>query len=145
MERLQFNVTINAPASTVWNVLWGNDTYPKWTRVFSEGSQATTDWKEGSRVIFGDGKGSGMFSQIDKRVDYELMDFHHLGIIKDGVEQPPNEETEKWSNAHEIYHLKESDGQTTLKVELDTVDEFKDYFTETFPKALELVKQLSEG
>jgi hypothetical protein len=145
MERLQFSTVIDAPAHSVWAVLWGEDSYPKWTKAFSEDSHADTDWQEGSKVIFGDGKGNGMFSRIERRIDEQLMDIHHLGVMKNGIEQPANEESEKWANAHEIYKLKEEAGQTTLTAEMDTIEEYKDYFAETFPKALELVKTLSES
>ncbi len=37
------------------------------------------------------------------------------------------------------------DGITELLVELDANDDFKAYFMETFPKALEQVKLLSEN
>ena len=145
MEKLQFSIDIAAPSQKVWEVLWGDDTYPRWTSVFSEGSRAETDWQEGSKVIFGDGTGSGMYSRIDRRVDNELMSFRHLGVVKAGEEQPADKESKEWENAMEIYRLEEKNGNTELRVELDATAEFKDYFSETFPKALQQVKKLSEG
>jgi uncharacterized protein YndB with AHSA1/START domain len=34
----QFKITINAPRKKVWETLWGETTYPKWTAPFCEGS-----------------------------------------------------------------------------------------------------------
>lgn len=145
MERLKFNATINAPAEKVWDVLWGDNTYSKWTAVFSEGSKAETDWKKGSKVLFGDGKGSGMVSEIADNIPHEYMSFRHLGMITDGVEDTTSEKIKGWAGAMENYTLKESDGKTELQVDLDMNDEYKDYFKDTFPKALQAVKELSEA
>ncbi|SKB56451.1 hypothetical protein SAMN05660903_01467 [Salegentibacter salinarum] len=43
MERKEFISTINASREKVWEVLWSDDTYPKWTAPFSEGSRAESD------------------------------------------------------------------------------------------------------
>ncbi|MGQ0827139.1 MAG: hypothetical protein ACT4ON_01965 [Bacteroidota bacterium] len=86
-----------------------------------------------------------MFSKIDKMIPNEFMSFKHLGVVKDGKEQPADKETEKWSGSMENYTLKENSGITTLKVDIDVIEGFKDYFEKTFPKALENVKSLSES
>ncbi len=144
MEKLRFSIQIEAPTRKVWEVLWGDDTYPAWTRVFSEGSTAVTDWQEGSKVHFLDGKGAGMYSVIDRRVDNELMIFRHLGEVRDGVELPPDEKTKEWENAIEQYTLREWNGGTELVAELDMIAGSMDYFGKTFPRALAEVKRLAE-
>jgi uncharacterized protein YndB with AHSA1/START domain len=144
MEKLQFKTTINASREKVWNILWTDATYRAWTSVFSEGSRAETDWKKGSKVLFTDGKGSGMVSRIDDLVPNEFMSFQHLGEVKNGVEDTTSERVQQWSGGRENYTLQNADGKTELTVDLDMVEEFKDYFTGTFPKALAKVKELSE-
>jgi len=145
MKRSDFTIKINAPREKVWEVLWNDSTYREWTKVFSEGSRAVSDWKEGSKVQFLSETGEGMFSKIAKKVPNEFMSFTHLGVMKDGKELPIDKETEKWSGAQENYTLKEAGGLTELKVELDTVDDYQEYFNETFPKALAKVKDLAES
>ena len=44
----------------------------------------------------------------------------------------------------ENYILKDADGKTDLIVELDINNEYKDYFVNTFPKALNKVKEIAE-
>lgn len=144
IKTLNFSVKINAPKEKVWDVLWSEDTYPKWTAVFAEGSNAISDWKEGSSILFTDGKGSGMNSLIEKKVPNEQMTFKHLGMLKDGVEMPVDDEVKFCSGSVEDYHLEESNGITDLKVKLDASEEFSGYFEDRFPKALEKVKELSE-
>ncbi len=145
MEKMNFSTSINAPKDKVWKTLWEDTSYRKWTSVFSEGSCAVTDWQEGSKILFLDGKGSGMVSQIESIRPNEFMSFKHLGEVKNGVEDTDSEGVKAWAGAHENYTLKETNGITTLVVEMDIVEDFKDYFIKTWPKALEQVKALSES
>ncbi len=145
MEKINFSIDINAPREKVWDVLWNDSSYRKWTSVFAESSHAVTDnWKEGSKVLFLDGKGSGMVSKVAASKPGEYMSFQHLGEIKDGVEDTTSEKIKAWSGSFENYTLEEKDGNTQLKIDMDISDEFKDFFTNTWPKALELVKKLAE-
>ncbi|ESU22294.1 Activator of Hsp90 ATPase 1 family protein [Flavobacterium enshiense DK69] len=144
MKKEKFTVVIGAPKEKVWNVLWNDDTYRKWTTVFSEGSKAVTDWKEGSKIHFLDANNDGMNSLIDKCIENEVMNFKHIGVVKNGVEQPLDEATKNWSGSSENYALSETDGITTLSVEMDIIPEYLDYFNKTFPLALDLVKKLAE-
>lgn len=145
MEKINFTIDIKSSKKKVWEVLWGDDTYAKWTSAFAEGSHAVTDWNEGSKVLFLDGKGSGMVSKIESKKQNEFMSFKHLGEVKDGVEDTTSEKVTGWAGALENYTLKEANGITTLNVTMDIVDDFKDYFMKTFPKALEQIKILSEN
>jgi hypothetical protein len=145
MIKLKFTATIKSPASKVWNILWEDKTYREWTRVFSEGSYAQSDWNEGSRILFLSPEGDGMFSSIDRKIPNEFMSFKHLGVIKDGKEQAADAETESWSGSMENYTLKDQNGETELTVEIDVTDSHEPYFRETFPKALEKLKSIAEN
>lgn len=144
LNKMHFKTTINASSERVWNILWEDATYRIWTAAFSEGSHAISDWKEGSKVLFLDGNGGGMFSKIYKLHPNTFMGFEHLGIIKNNEEQPQDEFSKSWAGAKEDYILKESNGFTELEVQVDTDKAFENYFKSTFPKALDIVKQLSE-
>ena len=145
MEKLKFSTNINAPKERVWEVLWNDAYYRMWTSVFSEGSYAETDWNEDSKILFLDGKGSGMVSFIAAKRPYEFMSFKHMGIVKDGVEQMDGEEVKAWQGSLENYTLTETNGNTQLNVEMDSNKDYKDYFEKTWPKALEQVKILAEN
>jgi hypothetical protein len=145
METLHFTVNINAPKEKVWTCLWQDENYRKWTSAFFEGSHAVSDWKEGSKILFLSPSGEGMYSTIDKLVPNEFMAFKHHGIVKDGKEQPMDEETKKWSGAMETYDLKENNNQTEVTVRVDITEDHKDYFLNAFPKAMNILKELAES
>ncbi len=143
MKKLEFDIRIDAPTQKVWDVLWNDDTYRKWTSVFHEGSRAVSDWNEGSRILFVDGDGNGMYSLIEKKVPNRKMIFLHQGEIINGEERPGDPQA-GWGEARESYFLEDDGVVTTLRVELDSPDEYTDYFSDTFPKSLVKVKELSE-
>lgn len=144
MEKLTFNTAIKAPRNKVWEILWGEQTYPAWTAVFAEGSKMETDWQVGGRTLFVNGENSGMVSTIAAKVPNEYMSFKHLGFIDNGVEDLSSDKVKAWAGSLESYTLKDADGQTALLVEVDIDEEYKDFFLTTFPKALSKVKELAE-
>jgi len=145
MQTLHFSTSIKAPREKVWATLWDDAGYRKWTSAFTEGSYAKTDWKEGSKVLFLDGKGNGMVSKIETSRPNEYMSVKHLGEVKNGTEDVDSEAVKAWAGARENYTLTEVDGTTTLKVDTDITEDFKEYMEKTWPKALEQLKDLCEN
>lgn len=145
MRKIHFSIDIDAPATVVWKTLWEDSCYRAWTAVFSEGSHAVTDWQEGSKVLFLDGKGNGMHSTIKTCIPNVQMSIKHIGCVKDGAELPPDEVGAAWSGAMEEYFLTAaSTEKTLLEVIMDSDDAFENYFQTTFPKALATVKAIAE-
>jgi len=145
MEKINFSTSINAPREKVWDILWNDDSYREWTSAFMEGSYAETDnWKEGSKVLFLAPGRNGMVSTVAKNKKNEFMSFKHLGEVKNGVEDTESEKVKSWAGAMENYRLTDENGKTKLEVDMDSTDEFKDYFEKTWPVALEKVKELAE-
>jgi hypothetical protein len=149
MEKLHFNIEINAPKEKVWNTMLEDATYRLWTTPFSEGSYYKGDWSKGSKIIFlgpnpETGKEGGMVSRIAENKLYEYISIEHLGIINDGVEDTTSEEVKKWTPAFENYTFKEKNGTTEVLVEMDMNDEYKEMFEGMWPKALQKLKELAE-
>ena len=144
LKKLSFSVNIAASPEKVWRTLWEDASYRKWTSVFSEGSYAVSDWKEGSKILFLNPEGSGLASRINKLVPNELMSFQHLGEVKGGKEQPPGAASEAWTGAMENYYLQNNGNGTGLKVEMDVTEAHAAYFNDSFPRALQKVKELAE-
>lgn len=144
MKKLEFSITINASPKKVWDIITGKETYDQWTKVFAEGSTVETDWKKGSKALFLDGKGSGMVSEIAESIPGKFLSIHHLGEVKDGVEDPTTYQGEEWGDALENYTLKEVDGKTVWLVEMDMNEEYAQYMEDTWPLALAKVRELAE-
>ena len=144
---MKFNIVIDAPKGKVWNTLWNDATYREWTSAFAPGSRAETDWEKGSKVLFLDGKNSGMVSVIVENIPNEFMSIKHLGIVSKGVEDMDSTESKEWAGAMENYRLKTVDGKTELRIDMGGANissEFLDYFKKVWPKALEKLKELAE-
>ena len=144
MKKLEFRIIINATPQKIWNILLGEDTYPVWTALFSEGSSVETDWKKGSKAIFGDGKGSGMVAEIEEHIPNKFLSIKHLGEIVNGVEDTTSEKVSEWAGAHEDYTLTPIDGKTEWLVEIDVAKKWLDYMNEIWPAVQKKVKEMAE-
>ena len=85
-----------------------------------------------------------MFSRVAEHRPNEFLSLEHLGVVKDGVEDTTSDEVKQWAGARENYTLRENDGRVTLTIDMDTADDYKKYFEDTWPKALAVLKDLSE-
>jgi uncharacterized protein YndB with AHSA1/START domain len=145
MQKMTFSITINAPATRVWRVMLEDATFRQWTSAFQEGSYAVTDWKEGSKALFLTPAGDGMSSRFVTHRPKEFLSIQHLGMVRKGVEIADDKEAESWAGALENYSLRETDGLSTLRVEVDVSDAYRTYFEETWPRALKILKSIAEG
>lgn len=144
MEKKTFRILIDATKETVWQVLWDDRSYPEWTAVFSEGSRAETDWQQGSKVLFVNSEGDGMVAMIAEHRPNEFMSIRHLGEVRNRIEDLNNPKNKEWAGALENYTLNSNGGHTELIVDMDITAEYLDYFSDTWPKALQKVKQMAE-
>ena len=139
MKTISFTIDINAPINKVWDALWNDDNYRKWTNNFYLGSFYESDWEVGGKTLFLGPNRDGMFATITKLEAVEVV-FNHLGEIVNGVESV------KYDNgSFEKYQLKEIDGITRLVISLDTLDEYEQDMNEGFSKGIEDIKRISEN
>ena len=151
MKKLQFNVSINAPISRVYDVMLGlssKSTYEQWTAMFNPTSTYEGSWDRGSKMLFvgvdEKGEKGGMVSRIVENRANQFVSIQHYGMLMEGKEMTEGPEVEKWANGFENYSFDESNGTTTVTVDLDTVEEFLDFMNETYPKALDKLKEVCE-
>ncbi len=149
MDKLHYEIFINATREKVWDTMLGDATYREWTKPFDAGSYFKGDWSEGSKMLFiglgKDGEGDGgMVSRIKENRHPEFISIEHVGFLKNGVEDTTSDEVKKWTPSFENYTLIEQDSGTLVKIDLDAPDEYKAMFNEMWPKALEIVKELAE-
>ncbi|MDH5826227.1 SRPBCC family protein [Sphingobacterium faecium] len=144
MKKLEFSIVINANPEKVWQIIIGKDSYGKWTAPFAAGSSVETDWKKGSKALFHDGTGNGMVSEIVESIPGKFLSIHHLGEVKDGVEDPTTYKGEEWGDALENYTLKEVGDTTVWLVNMDMNDQYVSYMEDTWPLAMAKVKEMAE-
>ncbi len=141
INHLQFSIKIKADKEKIWDALWDDKNYRDWSSIFGEGSHYKTDsWKEGNEIMFLSSDQSGIYSIIESHVPNEIITFKHIGTVIQGIKQPIDEETKKWSGAKEIYSLKKGPGFHTLIVEIDVLDEHLEFMSTKLPLALEKIK-----
>ena len=148
MESLHFEISINANAEKVYNTLLDKKHYTEWTSAFNPTSYYKGSWEKGSKILFlgtdADGNMGGMASRIKENIPNKFVSIEHLGIIKDGEEITTGDEVENWAGAMENYSFTEKNGTTLFSVDADSNQEFKAYFFETWPKALNKLKEICE-
>jgi hypothetical protein len=148
MVKLQFSIDIQAPAEKVYNAMLGLkdiQTYQQWTAAFNPTSTWEGSWDKGSKILFvgvdENGKRGGMVSIVEENKPNEFVSIRHHGYLDGDTEITTGEEAEKWAGGHENYAFSENNGVTTVRVEMDTIEEYVDYFKNTYPKALEILKE----
>lgn len=151
MKKLQFKTVINAPVQKVYETMLGlNDksTYQHWTSAFNPTSSFEGSWDQGSKIYFvgtdENGKKGGMVSKVEANQPAKFVSIMHYGFLDGDTEVLTGEQVEKWAGGHENYSFEEVDGKTTVTVDMDTIDDYIDYFEKTYPTALEKLKEISE-
>ncbi len=148
MERLQFNISIEASPEIVYRVIIDSDHFQEWTKPFGPTSYFEGTWEPGSTMRFlskdENGKIMGMLSKVRENRANTYIGLEHFGYIRDGKEITEGEDIETIKGARENYTLLEEGGGTKLLVESDTFSEYKEYFLEAWPKALEKVRAICE-
>ena len=151
MKKLQFKKEINAPASKVFDVMLGitnKTTYEQWTALFNPTSTYEGSWTKGSKILFvgTDDKGEkgGMVSEIFENIPNKFISIRHYGLVRADLEITEGPEVEKWANGFENYTFEENSGTTIVTVDLDTTKDFLSYMNETYPKALDKLKDMCE-
>jgi hypothetical protein len=151
MKKLQFKTSIQAPVHEVYDLMLGmsdKSTYEQWTALFNPTSTYDGNWDKGSKIYFRgtDEKGEkgGMVSEIVDNVPDRFVSIRHYGLLKGNTEITEGAEVEKWANGFENYTFEENKGTTTVTVDLDTAEDFVDYMDQTYPRALEKLKEICE-
>jgi len=151
MEKMTFQTKINAPVNIVYDKMIGltdKTSYAEWTTVFNPTSYYEGSWEKGSKIYFAgtdeNGKKGGMVSKITENIPNELVAILHYGFLDGDNEVTTGELVEKWSGGTEVYNFSEENGTTTVVVNIDVVPEYKEFFSNSYPKALEKLKGICE-
>lgn len=145
---VHFEKEINAPAKKVFETMLSKKNYEQWTKTFNPTSTFEGSWEKGSKILFVgvDEKGNkgGMVSMIKENIPNKFLSILHQGILEGDKEILSGPKVEGWRGATENYTFSEKNGKTTLIVDTDTIKEYEEYFKETWPKALDVLKRICE-
>jgi hypothetical protein len=151
MKKLQFKISIKAPAAKVYDYMLGLSsiaTYEQWTAMFNPTSTYEGSWEKGAKILFvgvdDKGEKGGMVSRIADNIPNQFVSIQHYGLIHAGKEIITGSEVVKWANGLENYTFEETNGTTTVTVDLDTTEDFIAYMNDAYPKALNKLKELCE-
>lgn len=142
MKEIQFSIEIHAFKEKVWDTLWQDETFRDWASVIDPETYMIGVLSEGSEVQFISANGGyGVTSLVEALIVNEFLLLRHQA---DTQNEGSQEREKEWSGGKESYRLVEKNSITTLTVTFDIPPSQEDYFTHTYPKALERVKQLAE-
>lgn len=148
LETLHFEINIKASVEKVYSAMLDEKIYMEWTSVFNPTSHFKGTWAKGSRIHFlgvsSEGKTEGMIGVVKENIPNKFVSIEYIGMLMDGKEITSGLELEGWIGAHENYTFSTANGMTLLTVDLDVNNQFKSYFLETYPKALEKLKSICE-
>lgn len=148
MIKVNYSIEINAPVAKVYTTMLDKPTYEIWTAEFEPTSTFEGSWEKGSRILFTskkeDAEKSGMIAEIAENIPNQFVSICHKGMIESGLEILDGPKVDAWKNAKENYTFEEIDGSTTVNVDIDITQEYKDFFDETWVKALEKLKEICE-
>lgn len=144
MINLNYSIKINAPREKVWDVMLSDETYREWTMAFHPGSSFRGTWEEGTKMEFvAPGENGvdevGMAGMIKENRKPEFLSIEY-SIPVPGLEINP-----EGPMGYENYTFKDDNGATDLVIDLlNLPDEFKDMMSDSWPKALDKLKEICE-
>jgi uncharacterized protein YndB with AHSA1/START domain len=148
-EFMHFETSINASANKVFKTMIDEKTYREWTKEFNPTSYFKGTWQKGSKIVFlgTDSKGNqgGMVSKIKEIIPDRFISIENLGIIQNGIEIMCGPEVDSWAGSLENYTFIAVNDKTIISIDIDSNQEFRSYFEETWPKALEKLKAICEN
>lgn len=149
MQRLSYQINIQAPVTKVFDRMLGRETYRQWTSEFNPSSDFEGSWEKGSKIYFTgiskEGKKEGMVAEVMENIPDEQVSLRHYGVLDGDNEITEGAVAEGWTDAWENYSFAEENGTTTVTVDIDTHTEYVDYFNDAWPKALARLKQICEA
>ncbi len=148
MKKLTYQLTIDAPAEHVFKTMLAKETYKQWTAAFNPTSDFEGSWEKGEKIYFvgmnEKGEKEGMVARIAENIPNQYLSIQHYGILDNSQEVTEGPAVESWAGAFENYSFIDLGNQTTVKVDVDTNEEYIDYFEQAWPDALKRLKEICE-
>ena len=141
MKEMQFEIEIHAPREKIWATLWQDRTFREWADLIDAGTYMVGDLEEGSTVQFISAEGYGVTSLVSALIPDAYVSFKHQADTQD---EDSNSRDDQWTGGRESYTLMDDDSATNFTMSFDGPVELEKAMRESYPKALQKVKELSE-
>jgi uncharacterized protein YndB with AHSA1/START domain len=149
LETLFFQIEINAERNKVYTTMLDKKGFSEWTSIFNPSSRFEGNWQKDSKILFigtnQEGQTEGMVAIIAENIPGKFVHIKYNGIVMANKEITSGPDIDGWAGGSEKYFFDDLNGGTLLKVEMDSNPQFKSYFIETYPKALEKLKLICES
>lgn len=149
MKRLHFSIQIKSQPHIIYHALTDSEQFAIWSNVFDPNSHVEGSWEKGSLVRFmtydSTGKLCGLLSRVRDNIPNRKIHLDHVGVLEDGLEIFEGPKVDKIKGASEIYHVLPQREHTLLEVESDAIMDLDSYLNQTWPLALEKLKELCEN
>lgn len=145
MKKLEYKISIDAPAQKVWDIMLSPDGYVEWTGVSWPGSIYEGNWKQGENIRFVSKEGEGTLAHFNEVKPYEYISAEHIALLgKGGVEDRTSDMAKGWVGTLENYIFNDNNGKTELTVEIHTNPAWEKMFNDGWPGALNKLKEITE-
>ena len=149
-DTLHYEILIPKSPQFVYEMMLSDSGYRQWTAAFNETSHFKGSWEDGSKMLFlgcdAEGNLAGMVSTIKTNKPNKFISIEHIGEFKDGKEIVSGPDVEQWAGSLENYTYNEDPQGTLLKIDMiGKFGDFTDYFNDTWPKALQKLKEICEN
>jgi len=145
---LHFEQLIAASPEKVHRLMLEDASYREWTAIFNPGSFYEGSWDEGAEIQFvglnENGEKEGMIGHIAVHRPQQYVSIAYDGVIDKGVNRFTGPDVEALASGREEYRFVARDGQTLLVVDMDDPGPYAQYFTESWPKALDKLQEICE-
>jgi uncharacterized protein YndB with AHSA1/START domain len=146
--KLHYEIRINAPVKKVYDTMIDKKQYSIWTAPFCPTSHFEGSWEKGSKILFigTDEKGEkgGMVASVAENNPGKFISLEYMGILKGEEEITTGKDAEDWKGGYENYTFTEENGSTRLSVDMSGTKELQDFFSATWPLALNKLKEISQ-
>lgn len=155
LNKLNFEVEINAGVEKVWEKMLGDEGYRVWTAEFNPGGsyyekEHPGEFVAGENIDFlgPDDKGQlgGMISKVYEVRKLEFISFQHLGYNMNGVRDTTSEAIQAIFPSFENYTFEKlGEDKTKVRVDMDSDPKYTEMFNGMWPKALANLKEICEN
>lgn len=141
---LNFSITINANAETVWHKMLDLETYKIWTAEFVKTSYYEGSWDLGQTILFTSDQGGGLVGKITQNEYLKVVEITYQSWLTQNNKADNSEESKSFEGATEKYSFtKLSEGSTKLDIDIQTLPSFTE-ISNLWPTALEKLKEICE-